>query len=950
LGRLARRMPCERRVSCRPVLLMLYVDTHIICRWTASNWALKRAPDGQQDGEALYPDDTFVAYEGDGQQVDGTTEEDLLAALSDGAWGAESSVTNKGAPSVPTTDALDALLKEHHRPPSSSANVSSQPVMSHSTAPLPKAPLSSDYTLSSYPRPSSALPGSARASLIGSRTSSYPRPSTGLSSGTSARSSLVSRNADAKPSAVAAPPSPPVIPVAKPSSSAPNASGRQSYTRPSPKLTDSFSPSSPGTPSNILNTRPSSNSSQKAPSPGISSRASYPRPSPTLSGTTKPHSPGLTSGTPHSGPSPTLGGNAVASSSTVLPHTKPSPSLPAFSQAPSPKHSNTQQQLEQQQPVHNATQQQPSIVKPSPSFSIASGPPSASAFAPVSKDDPFAFAYADSFLGKNEEPAPGHLDTNSNVLDGLLNQHESHPTYNETQEDTVYNDASYPNPTQYSTHSQPQQEQYSQGYTNPEDTWATYGSLQEPPKESVQDANETHHWSGQEGALANQQTENSQPWSHELAQQEQQWPHEDFSNDNAESFPQQLDEQVPQQWESQLQIVADPYSWNPEEQPQGDGRANNYSEDYGFEQNSAPGDSSDAQEHPAGYTEEPVFSQENTQSYHNAAYQACSHEYGFTDPYENQAHRAVVLSMTTNSGHASPHPPFVSAPSQLSHVHITRSSNGPSNAELSVSSSSTRDPLSAKRKGHALATFGPGGSLVVIRPKCQDWFERDPSTGRSKPVQKVTPGQVLLGCTNDYLSPAVAQLYSASAGPFLGGKVKTKKTAVQTWVQDCIKMSQSRGNTSQARLWKLLNLVLEHDGVLLGSKDEAVILPKLLNLIKSDSVPSNSASPSTLESLQTLLLEGKRSEACDLALTQSRYAHALIIASHVDKATYGRAITGFANQEFLGPVAMAFSRSNNSTDLEHEYLPLHVLYGLFGGKGHQAGGALYFFSPCNVFN
>jgi hypothetical protein len=131
---------------------------------------------------------------------------------------------------------------------------------------------------------------------------------------------------------------------------------------------------------------------------------------------------------------------------------------------------------------------------------------------------------------------------------------------------------------------------------------------------------------------------------------------------------------------------------------------------------------------------------------------------------------------------------------------------------------------------------------------------------------------------------------------------------------------------------------LDHDGVLLGSKDEPVILPKLKDLIKSDAVKSR-AHPSTLETLQTLLMDGKRSEACDLALAQSRFSHALIIASHVDKATYGRVVSGFASHEFLGPVSMSISRSN-AADSEQDYLPLHVLYGLFGGKGHQAGKAL----------
>lgn len=853
---------------------------------TASNWALKEESVGhkhqqhQQDEDALYPNDTFVAYyEGEQQQVDGGIDEDLLAALSDGnSWGASdskhghSASNTKSASLMPTTDALDALLKEQqHRPPSTAAPVAAIGVSSaHAEKRFPsesnasKAPLSSgSASSSSYPRPSTIPPGPT------SRTS-YQRPSTMLSSGTSRTDGAAKTAVKPFAAAAASSTSSHGIHTTKPSPTEPNVthSIRISYTRPSPTL-----------PHNI--------SSQKAPSPGISNRTYHSKPSPTLSGAP---SPGLTSRSPQSHPSPKLGGPVTSTISPVIPPAKPSPSSPILSsQVPAPKNSNSTLQF--------------STVKPSPSFSFASGPPSASAFAPVSKDDPFAFAYSDSFLGttKNEEESAA----------GLQNEY---PVYSEVQEDIAYNYGSYSNPTEYSAQQQ-QQGQYSQEHGNPMVAFSTYGDgshvSQEQPIEA--DTTETQQWSGQALALPNQETNFPQGWSRANTQQ----------------------------WDQQEQIATDPYSSNAEEgQPQDNG----YSNEYGFGQESARVDSYYAEEHPTGYTEEPVFTQGSIQT---TAYQTASPEYdqrsGLTSSYENQPRSGPVSSIIATPGYANTQSPFLPPSSRQAPA---RPSSGPSFADFSASSSASRDPLSMKQKGHAVATFGPAGSLVLVRPKRQDWFERDPLTGRSKPVQKVTPGQVLLGCTKDYLSPAVAQLYPPEwVGPFIDGKkTKTKKTAVQTCVQDRVTISQSQGSASQTLLWKLLKLMVDHDGVLLGSKNEILILPRLIELIKSDSSDSKSGSTSTLESLQTLLLEGKRSEACDLALSQSRYAHALIIASHVDKATYGRAITGFTNQEFLGPVTMAFSRSNNSTDSQHEYLPLHVLYGLFGGKGHQAGELFYFFT------
>ena len=102
---------------------------------------------------------------------------------------------------------------------------------------------------------------------------------------------------------------------------------------------------------------------------------------------------------------------------------------------------------------------------------------------------------------------------------------------------------------------------------------------------------------------------------------------------------------------------------------------------------------------------------------------------------------------------------------------------------------------------------------------------------------------------------------------------------------------------------------------------------------------------SSLDRLQSLLLSGKRREACHYALDQKMWAHAMIISSSMDKEVWKDVVNEFIHTE-LGvqvnnPAAPA---------LRSDFVPaspvqgsgngresMRVLYSLFSGQGTAAG-------------
>jgi hypothetical protein len=110
---------------------------------------------------------------------------------------------------------------------------------------------------------------------------------------------------------------------------------------------------------------------------------------------------------------------------------------------------------------------------------------------------------------------------------------------------------------------------------------------------------------------------------------------------------------------------------------------------------------------------------------------------------------------------------------------------------------------------------------------------------------------------------------------------------------------------------------------------------KKLLLLLSDN--SNDNNGSLMSHIQTLMESGNKQAACDFAVTNNMWAHALIISSHIDQKKYM-------------DVVVQFSRSISSEHIAEAIPePLRVLYGIFAGAGVEAGiNPFYNFSSSTI--
>ncbi|TPX75138.1 hypothetical protein CcCBS67573_g03602 [Chytriomyces confervae] len=236
------------------------------------------------------------------------------------------------------------------------------------------------------------------------------------------------------------------------------------------------------------------------------------------------------------------------------------------------------------------------------------------------------------------------------------------------------------------------------------------------------------------------------------------------------------------------------------------------------------------------------------------------------------------------------------------------------------------DPL-GRHRGHAIAVFGFGGKLVVTGPKRLQRATIDPNTGRSYMTEKSCAGKV-----NITSIAKSAEQTASIVPPILGSGKKMKKKDVVKLVDDMITRveagaaSSSPAGNDLVLLWKLMKLMIEHDGTLLGGKPEAV--QKLKDLLMDGIVPP--AQTSRLDEIHAFLLAGNKTAACKVAIDNKLWAHALVISAQIDKDTYRDVVSSFSRQEFSagGETAASFQKIDRPG--------LCILYALFGGSGKAA--------------
>ena len=129
---------------------------------------------------------------------------------------------------------------------------------------------------------------------------------------------------------------------------------------------------------------------------------------------------------------------------------------------------------------------------------------------------------------------------------------------------------------------------------------------------------------------------------------------------------------------------------------------------------------------------------------------------------------------------------------------------------------------------------------------------------------------------------------------------------------------------SEPLLWRLLSLLCKHDGVLDGSTGDASA-SELLQALRGGEgaggtpLTGGPADPAAQQAaalkFESLLLDGKRQAACDLAMESGMWADALLLSSHMDAETWRLVMAKFAESTLAAGS------------------PLRTLYGLFAGNG-----------------
>jgi COPII coat assembly protein SEC16 len=110
--------------------------------------------------------------------------------------------------------------------------------------------------------------------------------------------------------------------------------------------------------------------------------------------------------------------------------------------------------------------------------------------------------------------------------------------------------------------------------------------------------------------------------------------------------------------------------------------------------------------------------------------------------------------------------------------------------------------------------------------------------------------------------------------------------------------------------------------------------PVLNGVSTSQEIPVSviTLKPSSLEKIQGFLLRGERREAYQYALDEKLWAHAMIIASSIDKEAWKEVVNDFLKNE-LRPKDLASGNDKPPNGREC----LRVAYSLFSGQGAAAG-------------
>jgi COPII coat assembly protein SEC16 len=236
------------------------------------------------------------------------------------------------------------------------------------------------------------------------------------------------------------------------------------------------------------------------------------------------------------------------------------------------------------------------------------------------------------------------------------------------------------------------------------------------------------------------------------------------------------------------------------------------------------------------------------------------------------------------------------------------------------------DPLQRWR-GSAIAGFGFGGILLSALPKHIPRY----TTGHTVPMIKSSPGEIRLQTFKNLLPLEESSV--SFPGPL---RVKSKKKDVVTWISSKIDALEKnpwpqnspgmlpdpqKRHEEKVLLWKVVKVMVEHDGQLEGSPEIQMALSKIISpeLSAEDgsvNTPYSTGTyltgisksrgqmlqpepmdPSALETVRKDLLRGDREKAVWAAVDRRLWAHAMLISSTVSKEVWKQVVQEFVRQE-----------------------------------------------------
>ena len=253
-------------------------------------------------------------------------------------------------------------------------------------------------------------------------------------------------------------------------------------------------------------------------------------------------------------------------------------------------------------------------------------------------------------------------------------------------------------------------------------------------------------------------------------------------------------------------------------------------------------------------------------------------------------------------------------------------------------------------KGCPIFSFGFGGAIVTSFPRQIPRY----ASVQAAPMIKCSPGEVIL---RDGKILPIEEGYASFPGPL---KSKNKKKDVLDWLQKRVnKLENNIGDTTSSLylldshksqeekvlLWKIVQVLVEHDGVLdrspLAEKAIRSILSPDLNQVGSTFAPIQSSNapfsgikrrneshiaadpenPEAMEDLRKILLHGEREKAVWHAVDNRLWAHAMLLTSTLDDN-----IRKQVSQEFIRQEVKTYGENTQA---------LAALYQVFAGNWEE---------------